>query len=509
MEFNSILYSNKKIELQLNQPLFFRDLQLDYILELLNNMSHGYSIDSHFYTLPCDKEVIRFRREVYGDIMTHSLEKDIQPFCRKMRKAQETFEQCNNGHRGMKFYSYHLEAAIHYWEGLCFLEEALKDKPLSSQGFLLLKEYVKNSIQRNRENGFEEAMRRAQGFFEKIRFQIIVEPEKISITEENEDTVDYIAELKDLLSDYTNEDETGNFLPEFFPNSTECSNIEETLILLLSKNNPEIFDEIEKFAKKYVDFMDSKILRFSEEIQCYFAFYEFQKKTERLGYFLHMPEIMEGTTFEGQGLYDISLVWKSAGRNYEIISNDFNYSHFPAFFVVTGPNQGGKTTFARSMGQAIYFALMGFPVNAKQIHMPFFDGLATHFEAEEQMQSNSGKLKEEIERLTPMMQQEKTNQFVILNELFTTATTYDAEIMGKKVMEHFLRANCCGIYVTHIQELAEESDSIISLVAQMEEGSSHRRTYRMIPMKAQGYGYSDSLVNEFELSYEDIIRRLS
>jgi len=508
MEFNSIFYGDKKIDLQLNQPLFFHDLQLDYILELLNNMAHGYSIDSHFFTLPCDKEIIAYRQEVYTDIITFSLDKDIQNFCRKLKKAREAADLSEQSHENMQSYSYHLESAIHYWDGLCSLQQYLSNIALSSSGFNLFKEYLDKQIQKNRDNGFEEAMRRAQSFFEKIRFQIVIEPEKISLTEEDEETVDYLKELKNILSSYS-QDETGEFLPEFFPNALERSNIEETLILLLSKNNPEIFDEIQKFAKKYKGFMDEKILKFEEEIQCYFAFYELQKKTERFGYFLHMPEIVEGTSFNGQGLYDISLVWKNASRSYEIISNDFTYTHFPAFFVVTGPNQGGKTTFARSMGQAVYFALMGFPVNASQFQIPFFDGLATHFEAEEQMQSNSGKLKEEIERLTPMMQQEKTNQFVILNELFTTATTYDAEIMGKKVMKHFLKANCCGIYVTHIQELAEESDSIISLVAQIEDEKNHRRTYRMLPMKAQGYGYSDSLVEEFQLSYDDIVRRLS
>lgn len=64
-------------------------------------------------------------------------------------------------------------------------------------------------------------------------------------------------------------------------------------------------------------------------------------------------------------------------------------------------------------------------------------------------------------------------------------------------------------FMSPIFELAEETDSIISLVAQVEDGEDLKRTYRMIPMKAQGYGYSDSLVKQFELDYEDIIRRLS
>jgi DNA mismatch repair ATPase MutS len=178
--------------------------------------------------------------------------------------------------------------------------------------------------------------------------------------------------------------------------------------------------------------------------------------------------------------------------------------------VVTGPNQGGKTTVARSMGQAVYFALMGLPVNAEEFNMPMFNGISTHFEAEESLQSNSGKLKEEINRLLPMMRKDSNrNSFVVLNELFTTATTHDAMIMGRKVMESFLARECYGIYVTHIQELAEEADNIISLVAQLEPGEESKRSYRMLPMKAQGYGYSDALVKKFHLEYEEIVRRLS
>ena len=75
-------------------------------------------------------------------------------------------------------------------------------------------------------------------------------------------------------------------------------------------------------------------------------------------------------------------------------------------------------------------------------------------------------------------------------------------------MEHFIQKSCYGIYVTHIQELAKESESVISLVAQIEEGQEQRRTYRILPMEAQGQGYSDSLVKEFELGYEDLLRRL-
>ena len=186
-------------------------------------------------------------------------------------------------------------------------------------------------------------------------------------------------------------------------------------------------------------------------------------------------------------------MWKHAGRDYTIVPNDFSYPERPSFFAVTGPNQGGKTTFARSVAQAVYLSLMGLYVNADTFQLPWFQGIATHFEMEEKIQSNSGKLKDEIDRLAPMLHQHRKRQFIVLNELFTTATTHDALIMGRKVMQYFLMRECCGIYVTHIQ---------------VEPGGENKRTYRILPGKAQGYGYSDSLVEQFSLRYEDLMRRL-
>ncbi len=108
-----------------------------------------------------------------------------------------------------------------------------------------------------------------------------------------------------------------------------------------------------------------------------------------------------------------------------------------------------------------------------------------------------------------MMKQDNRCNFVILNELFTTATTNDALVMGKKVMAHFLGMDCYGIYVTHIQELAEETENIISLVAQVEDNSPDmERTYRIVHMEAQGYGYKEPLVRKFQLRYEDIIKKV-
>ena len=506
MEFQSILFADSGQKAGKSVPAFFEDLRLDYIMKIIENQAKGYSVRLFYYTLPGSVPLIGYRQQVCKDLSDGALRACIRRFCAAMQKFRSSHTYSTQCEEEVQAASYHLEAASLYWDGLTAFERELGSCSPSSEGVLALAEYLKEHIASLRKQQFEQALARAGEFFSQMRFRLAIGPERIVIEEETEEVGNYLEELTEILG--AGDEGEINSLSGIFPNALEPSYLEETLISLLKKSNPDIFHEIRGFKQEFPDFYSEKLLRFEEEVQFYISFLEFAEKTEAFGYPMALPEVLGDGGFSGTGVYDIALLWKSAGRAYSVISNNFDWSLRPSFFVVTGPNQGGKTTFARSMGQAVYFAMMGLPINASSLKLPFFEGIATHFEAEEKIQSNSGKLKEEINRLAPMMHQDKKRQFVILNELFTTATTYDALIMGKKVMGHFLKRECYGIYVTHIQELAEETDSVTSLVAQVEDGEGFKRTYRILPMKAQGYGYSDSLVKQFELSYEDIIRRL-
>lgn len=507
MKFQSILFLGEQAIVK-QQPDFFHDLQLDYLLQQIRGYSRVYPIEPLYYTMPENIETVRYRQEIYRDLFQESsLSDTINHFCQIMQESRRAYELSLECKDNTCAASYHLEAATSYWDALLTLEQGFSEREFTSKGLQAFQEFLQSYLKEAKENGWEKDIEAASRFFSQMQFSLIMETDKMTILEEKETQPNFLQELAELLGCEVSEKDLT--LPELFPNKLELSTLEENLVHLLNRSNPALFKELKDFHRRRQNFYSEQLLRFEQEIQFYLNFQKFMKRTEGLGYELTLPEFTENASFHGKGVYDIALVWRSAGMKYGVVDNDFCYPQIPAFFVVTGPNQGGKTTFARSMGQAVYFALMGLPVNAKALQLPFFDGIATHFEAEEEIQSNSGKLKEEINRLAPMVKSEKKHTFVILNELFTTATTYDATIMGKRIVEHFLKMGCYGIYVTHIQELAEEKEGIISLSAQVEEGEEKKRTYRILPMEAQGDGYSESLVKEFSLRYEDLIRRLT
>lgn len=514
MEFKSILFADTCMETEKTMPAFFQDLQLDYITGIINNLTGDYQTSQYYYTFPATLELVRYRQQVFNDLEDKGLQQAVKGFCAGMQKSRHSYLlslECGDNTRAA---GYHLEAALLYWEALEGFGQYLEGFIPVSNGISSLKEYVSRHIAECVESGFSKAATGARDIFSQMRFFMAVNGSGITITG-MEDTgtaagsaeKNYLAELAELLGINSNNEEMVT-LKDIFPNVMELSYLENALIKLLKRSRPEVFYGIEGFYKNYPGFYSKELLCFEEEVQFYLGFLSFRDRTVSHGYSLHIPDVINEGSFSGNGIYDIALAWKSADRNYKVVPNDFSFNEEPSFFVVTGPNQGGKTTFARSVGQAVYFSIMGLPANALSLTVPLFKGILTHFEAEEKIQSNSGKLKEEIDRLAPMMKQDNGYQFVVLNELFTTATTNDALVMGREVMEHFLEMDCYGIYVTHIQELAEETDRIISLVAQAGDGEDRVRTYKMVHMKAQGYGYSESLVKKSGLAYEDILRRL-
>ena len=205
-----------------------------------------------------------------------------------------------------------------------------------------------------------------------------------------------------------------------------------------------------------------------------------------------------------KGLYDLALA--CAGK--DVVANDMVFYPEESFFVLTGPNQGGKTTFARSLGQLIYFSKLGLDVPAVCAKLYYFTDILTHFSVEESVETGRGKLLEELERLADMMASSlKEEPFVIINELFTTAANYDACVMGKRVLLHFMEQHCRGIYVTHLSELTGWDSRVVSLRAKLD--AEGRRTFQVIRSQEDIPADAGNMVGRHGLTYRQLKERLA
>jgi DNA mismatch repair ATPase MutS len=182
------------------------------------------------------------------------------------------------------------------------------------------------------------------------------------------------------------------------------------------------------------------------------------------------------------------------------VTNDFALSGIERVIVVTGPNQGGKTTFARMFGQLHYLASLGLPVPGTEAVLLLPDRVFTHFERQEEVATLRGKLEEELVRVRAILDEATERSVVVMNESFSSTSLEDARRLGRRVIERFVAHGALCVYVTFVDELASLGAAVVSMVATVDPADPATRTFRVVRAPANGRAYAAAIARKYGLT---------
>ena len=147
-----------------------------------------------------------------------------------------------------------------------------------------------------------------------------------------------------------------------FPEWADMNHVEAQILDLVARLHPETFSQLEQFCTRRQRYLDDTIGRFDREVQFYLAYLEYIAPLEASGLTFSLATCV-GTV---QGCSRQRSVRSGAGDEAvpdgsPVVCNDFHLTDPERILVVSGPNNGGKTTFARMFGQLHYLASLGLP----------------------------------------------------------------------------------------------------------------------------------------------------
>lgn len=192
-----------------------------------------------------------------------------------------------------------------------------------------------------------------------------------------------------------------------------------------------------------------------------------------------VPLATKGLALSAQGLYDVCLTLKLERR---VVGNDMK-ADGKSLLVITGANQGGKSTFLRSLGLAYAMTQAGMFAPAEQFSAGVSAGLFTHYKREEDVTMKSGKLDEELGRMSAIVDHIRPGCVLLCNESFASTNEREGSEIGEEVIRALLEAGVRVFLVTHLFELAHgfhSGNATDALFLRAERKADGQRTFRII-----------------------------
>jgi hypothetical protein len=190
------------------------------------------------------------------------------------------------------------------------------------------------------------------------------------------------------------------------------------------------------------------------------------------------PEPLAPVVFSGTDLRDASLELQSQGA---VVGNDVQADGRP-LVIITGANSGGKSTFLRSVGLAQLMMQCGLFVTARSYRANVTRGIFTHFIREEDASMTSGRLDEELRRMSVIADQIGPHCLMLFNESFAGTNEREGSEIGRQVVRALLDADIQVFFVTHRFDFAESfyrQHAGSTLFLRAERQPDGRRNYKL------------------------------
>ncbi len=488
-------------------PESLEDLNLDQIISSIIAGKDEYNLRPFFYTPLRDADQINYRHAVFRDLEQQSLWNAIQSFAPEMRTMRGDLARAEKLYYKYQRQSALLSAVETYCRALSHLTEGLRNANLHSPGFLGLCEYLHAYMQSDGFRSLAADTQKVRSDLSSIRYRIHIEGKRIKVSRYHSEP-DYGADVLETFERFKQgEPRQYRFR---YSDPSEMNHVEAAVLDLTAQVFPDIFASLERYTERYANYVNPVIAAFDREVQFYISCLEYMKQFRSAGLEVCYPAVSRNSKeVSGRDVFDLALASRLIRERSSVVTNDFELVNPERIVVVSGPNQGGKTTFARTFGQMHYLGSIGCPVAGSAASLFLSDRLFTHFEREEDLRNLTGKLEDELIRIHSILEEATPNSILIMNESFLSTTWNDALFLSKRILERVIERDLICVTVTFLDELTAMSKTAVSMVSTVDPKDPALRTFKVVRRAPDGLAYAAAIAEKHQLTYEMVKRRVA
>jgi len=489
-------------------PPFAIDLHLDEVAVAFQGDRAGSGLAAPLFERLRDPDAVAFRHEVFRDLEATDLRSGLAEFVARMGAVEAHLTHAAAIAHPLERQRWQLEAARTYAAAVTAVARVLEDATPTSRGLGALRASLHDHVDSEGFTAFVADTSRMLAGLAGVTYRLRIDESRI-VVGRHDGEADYGAEVLATFARFRRTAAPAPLQVDAF-HIVDMNMVEVEVLERVARLHPSVFEELDGYVRAYSAFLDPAVAAFANELPFYLAWLDLIGPLQEAGLAFCYPQV-SATDAESRahGLFDLALALRRQPPGTDIVTNDLELSGAERLLVITGPNQGGKTAFARAIGQVCHLAAIGVPVPGSAVRLGLGETVHTLFARSEDPGDLTGRLEAELTRARAILDDLRPGCVVILNESFSSTTVDDALALDRALIGETTQRGAICVVVTFLGELAADDPSTVSMTSVMDSLDPTRPTFRFERRPPDPLAHARAVADVYGLGYDAVRARIA